>query len=148
MQTTFAQRLRKAREIKGLSQAELARRLGLKAQAIQYLESDENNALGSRHTARLAQELGVDAVWLGSGSGPMQPSGAPAPVAVVTSPADLLKAIRELRPELRDALGLIVRELAAARRPAATPRTFSLGAAEARAEQPQARQRTRRVRSA
>lgn len=68
---TFAERVKKARERAKLSQAELARRLGLKQQAIQYLEDRKNNARGSKHTAGIARECGVDPNWLSSGQGQM-----------------------------------------------------------------------------
>src|SRR4051812_30312303 len=59
VQTTYAKRLRQAIEHAGMSQAELARRIGLKSgpQAVQYLADDKNNSRGSRHTAAFAQAL-------------------------------------------------------------------------------------------
>ena len=62
----FHRRLKRAREHADLKQAELARRLGLKPQAIQYLESATHTAQGSRHTAAIARECGVVATGKGT----------------------------------------------------------------------------------
>lgn len=112
VQTTYGERLKRARLNAGLSQAELARRLGLKAQAVQYLEEPANAAQGSKSTPGFARELGVDAVWLANGSGEMRPPGGvrepPAPYAAAP---DLAKSIRSLTPELQRAIGVLVRAL-------------------------------------
>ena len=71
---TFAARVKKAREYAKLSQAALARRLGLKPQAIQYLEEPKNNARGSKHTAGIARVCGVDPDWLATERGTMLPA--------------------------------------------------------------------------
>jgi DNA-binding XRE family transcriptional regulator len=67
----FARRLKKARAHAGLSQADLARVLGVKPQAIQYLEQESNNARGSKHTSAIARACAVDAMWLSTGRGTM-----------------------------------------------------------------------------
>lgn len=48
---------------------ELARRVGLQYQSIQYLLDPGRNAKGSRHTYALARILGVSPVWLATGRG-------------------------------------------------------------------------------
>jgi transcriptional regulator with XRE-family HTH domain len=115
VETTYAKRLKRARANAGLSQSELARRIGSKhsGQLIQYLEADENNAQGSKHTARIAQELGVDPVWLATGAGEMAPSaGVREPAARYdVRPPNLAKAIRAMRPELQRALGVLISAL-------------------------------------
>ncbi|TEA79124.1 helix-turn-helix domain-containing protein [Allopusillimonas ginsengisoli] len=67
----FADRLRHARHLRGLSQSELARSCGLSQGAISNYES------ASRKTAkdvfRLAEALKVNAAWLGTGRGSMEP---------------------------------------------------------------------------
>lgn len=57
--STLADRLRRAREDKGLSQSELARRVGIKAQAIQAIEAGKVQK--PRHINEIARALGVDA---------------------------------------------------------------------------------------
>lgn len=123
MQTTYGERLKRARLNAGLSQSELARRCGLRAQTIQYLEEPENAAQGSKSTARFAQELNVSAVWLAAGEGEMLPAGVREPAAryEIAAP-DLARSIRALRPELRRALGVLIDALAS--EPGA--RTFAL----------------------
>jgi transcriptional regulator with XRE-family HTH domain len=70
----FGPRVKKAREHAGLSQPELATRIGIKQQSIQYLESPNKKATGSRHTAAIARETGVDVTWLSTGRGEMLPA--------------------------------------------------------------------------
>lgn len=110
VETLYSRRLKQARQHADLSQSELARRVGLKAQAVQYLEDADNAAMGSRYTLRLAQACGVSAAWLETGQGGMLESAtqsAPDP-----APAKLVAAIRALRPELRQALARLIMELA------------------------------------
>ncbi|MBU0914732.1 MAG: hypothetical protein KKD97_00075 [Gammaproteobacteria bacterium] len=52
------------------NQSELARAVGVKPQAIQYLCDLDAGAQGSSHTPSLAKELGVRADWLARGDGP------------------------------------------------------------------------------
>lgn len=66
---TFAERLREAREAKGLSQSELARLVDISAQAIQAIEA--GRVQSSRATPKIAEALGVSAIWLSDGTGDM-----------------------------------------------------------------------------
>jgi len=66
---TLAQRLRYCRERAKLSQSELARRVGIKPQAIQYIESGK--VYKPRNILEIAEVVGVDAHWLSSGKGAM-----------------------------------------------------------------------------
>jgi transcriptional regulator with XRE-family HTH domain len=124
VETTYSSRLKRAREHAQLSQSELGRRIGKSAQAIQYLEDPKNAAQGSKETPRIAQECGVDAVWLSNGRGEMLAhSGVREPMADYRiKPPDLARAIGALRPELQHALGVLVRALS---RPSGA-RTFDL----------------------
>lgn len=70
----YAQRLKRARAHAKISQPELARRVGIKQQSIQYLENPKRSATGSRYTGAIARELGVDATWLATGKGEMLPA--------------------------------------------------------------------------
>ncbi|WP_454708684.1 LexA family protein [Delftia acidovorans] len=77
-QTTLAERLRRAMDRASMhSQSELARNVGVKPQAIQYLLDPKNNATGSKHLAKIAEVLGVNAVWLATGSGNIDGFSAP-----------------------------------------------------------------------
>lgn len=67
--STFGERLREARGDKGLSQAALARLVGVKQPTIAELESQGK---GSSKTPLLAKALGVNPIWLSEGKGSKQ----------------------------------------------------------------------------
>lgn len=69
---TFATRLKYAREKMGLNQSELARRVGIKPQSIQYIESGSTQK--SRYVLKIAHVLGVNAEWLVYGVGSIEPT--------------------------------------------------------------------------
>lgn len=73
---SYAGRLNWAmRRIGRTNQSELARSVGVKPQAIQYLCDVDAGAQGSAHTPALARELGVRADWLARGDGqPLEPA--------------------------------------------------------------------------
>lgn len=142
MQTTYGGRLKAAREHAGLSQAELARRQGLKPQAVQYLEDKNNGARGSDYTAGFARDCGVDPVWLQSGAGVMltkDQAREPAAAYELEKPAAIAAALRELRPELRRAVLQIVQAIRPEHR-----REFPLAPAEASSMPPSSRRRSAR----
>lgn len=66
----FADRLRHARRLRGLSQAELARACGLSQGAIANYESKTRQS--AKGIFQLAQALQVSAAWLSMGTGPME----------------------------------------------------------------------------
>lgn len=68
--SSLADRLKQARSEEGISQSELARRVGVKPQSIQALEASE--AMGSKHIVKIAEVLHVNASWLQNGEGPMR----------------------------------------------------------------------------
>ena len=61
--TKLAERLKIARKRAGLSQSELARRVGIKPQAIQAIESGRAKTTG--HIIAISRELGCNPDWLG-----------------------------------------------------------------------------------
>ncbi|MFW6342882.1 MAG: LexA family protein [Halothiobacillaceae bacterium] len=67
---TFSDNLVQALQEAGLSQSDLARRIGVKPQAVQYLCNPANNARGSKYLHQIARELGVREDWLLTGRGP------------------------------------------------------------------------------
>lgn len=67
---TLAKRLRYARERIGLSQSELARRAGIRPQAVQFIEGGRVRRPGS--LVELARALSVQPEWLLLGEGPME----------------------------------------------------------------------------
>lgn len=106
--TTYAQRLKAARDHAGLSQSELGRQVDMSAQSIQYLEDSEKAAQGSNKTASIASVCGVSALWLETGQGTMT-AGADAPLP---SARGLATAIKTLPAGLQRAVGLVIGELA------------------------------------
>lgn len=70
MDRTLGSRLKAARTAAGLTQADVAKNIGVSPQAIQHLET--GNSRSSRHLHRIARILGVTAEWLETGddSGP------------------------------------------------------------------------------
>ena len=67
---SYAERLQYTIDRANTSQAEVARKVGVKQQSIQYLCSPR--ATGSKHTTKIANILGVRPEWLATGEGPMQ----------------------------------------------------------------------------
>lgn len=70
---TFADRLNSAMSEAGLSQGQLASKVGLTQPAIQKMASGKTS--GSRKLVELASALGVRPEWLSDGSGSMRSSG-------------------------------------------------------------------------
>lgn len=62
-------RIRQALMTKGISQAELARRIGVKQQTISYLCAPDSPATTTRYATKIAQVLGVNPSWLQTGEG-------------------------------------------------------------------------------
>ncbi|MHB1511747.1 MAG: helix-turn-helix domain-containing protein [Acidiferrobacter sp.] len=67
---TLAKRLRYARERVGLSQSELARRVKIRPQAIQFIEG--GHVRRPRSMVEIARALGVNAEWLLLGEGAVE----------------------------------------------------------------------------
>lgn len=85
---TLAQRLKYSREKAKLSQSELARRVGIKPQAIQFIESGK--VYKPRNILEIAQVVGVDAVWLSTGKGEMRGHVELSPMGQIHSKVPLL----------------------------------------------------------
>lgn len=73
LRMSYGERLRKARELAGLSQADLAQACGLSQPTIQHLEDPKKNARGSAFTVQLARLCGVSADLLADETGDMIP---------------------------------------------------------------------------
>lgn len=72
---TFGSRLRHARTLRQLTQAELARACGLSQGAIGNYEADSRRS--AKEVFRIAEVLGVEAAWLAMGTGPMERPATP-----------------------------------------------------------------------
>lgn len=63
MTDTLGSRIKQVLRERGMTQAELARSVGVKQQTVSYIVSDRG-AESSRYAARIAEVLGVNPVWL------------------------------------------------------------------------------------
>jgi phage repressor protein C with HTH and peptisase S24 domain len=63
-------RIKKAREVLGMTQVTLAKAVGISQQAVMELES--GRAKGTKHGAKFARALGQDPLWLETGEGRMR----------------------------------------------------------------------------
>ena len=65
----FADRFRKARLEAGLSQVEIAEKLGVTRQAVNHLETGRSKSVSMEHLFMLAGILQVNPEWLATGKG-------------------------------------------------------------------------------
>lgn len=68
MHETLQQRLKRAREDAGLTQAEVARKVGISQPTYWALENKPDT--GSKHLRKVADAIGVRVRWLDTGEGP------------------------------------------------------------------------------
>ena len=90
---TFGDRLVLAREAQGLTQTQLARRLGLRVETVRNWETDRSEPRANK-LQMLAGFLNVSMIWLMTGEGEGGPSSETEANDTVT---DLSSAIAELR---------------------------------------------------
>jgi len=118
---TFGDRLAGAREAAGLTQEELAQRLGVRLTTLQSWEEDMAEPRGNR-LQMLAGMLNVSLSWLltAEGDGLSPPASAPQPLspAVEVALADLQR-LRQRALSLANDLARVEREMRQAIRPAA-----------------------------
>jgi transcriptional regulator with XRE-family HTH domain len=69
------QRIRKARHAAELTQAEVARRVGVTPGAVSQWETGTSANIRQDHLLALCEALGVAVPWLVRGEGPMRPRG-------------------------------------------------------------------------
>ncbi|MCU4655139.1 helix-turn-helix domain-containing protein [Roseibacterium sp. SDUM158016] len=89
---TFGDRMTGAREASGMSQAELARRLGVKVKTIRAWENDRSEPRANR-LQMLAGILGVSIMWLLNGEG----DGLEGPETPAELPEDLAAILADMR---------------------------------------------------
>lgn len=95
---TFGDRLAAARETADMTQAELARRLGVRSATLRSWEEDLSEPRANRLSI-MAGLLNVSMMWLINGQG----EGLDAPIEESTLPAsasDILNEMRELRTDM------------------------------------------------
>lgn len=91
---TFGDRLALARDRQGLTQQQLARRLGLRVDTIRNWESDRSEPRANK-LQMLSGFLNVSMVWLMTGKGAGAPTGTQ--TASEEAPAGLNEALAEIR---------------------------------------------------
>lgn len=83
----IGQRIRRAREARGMSQAQLAKAVGIAQQTLATLEGDPDR--GTKHVLKFAQALNQDPNWLATGEGAMRSVFAGEPTTLTPlAPAD------------------------------------------------------------
>lgn len=92
MNTEFGQRLKQARKAAALTQAQLAKKVGIGQSTIAELEKIGS---GSSHTPAIAAILNVSALWLATGQGQMQATKTPQLIDLDNNPD--YPAIRRVR---------------------------------------------------
>ena len=110
--STFGDRLARAREYAGMSQGQLAHRLGVKAITLRNWEADRSEPRANR-LQMLSGLLNVSIVWLMTGKGDGVPDRADMDIATEDL-SDLLTELRALRIEqnrLAEQAGRIERRL-------------------------------------
>lgn len=96
---TFGDRVAAAREAAGMSEPELARRLGVRVATVRSWEGDHSEPRANR-LSMMAGLLNVSMMWLinGNGNGLVAPREATEPQALETR--KVLRELRELRRDL------------------------------------------------
>ncbi|MGB0439324.1 MAG: helix-turn-helix domain-containing protein [Paracoccaceae bacterium] len=89
---TFGDRVAAAREAAGMTQQQLARRLGIKLKTLQGWENDASEPRANK-LSMAAGMLNVSIMWLLNGEG----NGLPAPEEAPETPSDLAGLMMELR---------------------------------------------------
>ena len=98
---TLSNRLAEARKAKGWSQIELAKRVGCSQSLIGNLEAERQKE--SAKIPRIAEVLGVNALWLADGKGPREPAATTQPhkiEKIVVSPDLLCRVVQAINDHL------------------------------------------------
>ena len=111
---TFGDRLVAAREAAGMTQAELARRIGVRRRTLAGWEDDQAEPRANR-LQMLAGLLNVSMIWMMSGQG-AAPAGpeSPASDAAITACLDELRRLHSEHGRIVERLGRLERRLRSA----------------------------------
>lgn len=98
---TIASRITALRKLRGLSQSELARSLGVSAQSVQQWESGRTEPKPKR-VKEIADSLGVSTYWLQTGDDPPLGATAAETIDTATLPQPIRAEVELLIAGLRD----------------------------------------------
>ena len=111
-------RIRRARAIAGITQGELARRLGIHRSAVTQWERLSGTSPSVQHLTQIACETAVCFEWLATGRGPTQPEPSTFAEAVVMKDfardemeSQVLEALRRVTRKRRDMIVTVVEVL-------------------------------------
>lgn len=109
---TMGDRITRARETQGLSAAQLARRLGLRAETVRNWEDDRSEPRANK-LQMLAGVLNVSMGWLLTGDGAGAPDGPAedADTADVRAVLDELRALRAEQLRIAERMALLERRV-------------------------------------
>lgn len=94
-------RIRKARLLAGISQAELARCVGVRRSAVTQWEHPEGTTPSMEHLIRLAMETAICVEWLATGRGPVRLEAGPAALPPVKPVSDAVPDPQEVELLMR-----------------------------------------------
>jgi transcriptional regulator with XRE-family HTH domain len=107
---SMSSRVRRARTLVSLTQAELARRVGVERSAVTQWERQHGTTPSVEHLAQIAVETGVHFEWLATGRGQSRPDPGAFEAALVVedfardaTESSALTALRRLSPRRRSA---------------------------------------------
>lgn len=116
---SISTRIRRARALATLTQADLARRLGIQRSAVTQWERDGGTTPNVAHLAQVATETGVRFEWLATGRGACRPSEGEFDVALIVDDyardhleTRVLEGLRRVPNRKRESVVRIVEMLA------------------------------------
>ena len=102
---TFGERLAQAMQDEGLSQADLARAIGVSRSAIHQIINGASKGLRPEHLILACRRLRVRPEWLALGEGPVRP------VLYSQDDCEIIRTYQLLSPQQQAAVAAIVREI-------------------------------------
>lgn len=107
---TFGDRVALAREAQGLSQSQLARRLGLRVETVRNWESDRSEPRANK-LQMLAGFMNVSIIWLMTGEGEGGPSYEPNDAGDLSTLLTELSALRVKQMRIAEQMGRLEKRL-------------------------------------
>lgn len=114
---TLDNRIRRARSLAGLTQADLALRVGVQRSAVAQWESPNGSLPSMEHLIAIAVQTGVSLEWLGTGRGAARPdevADAPAEEEQAQDALEIacLRALRRMPRRMRERILSVLQAVA------------------------------------